>query len=152
MRESELVTGRSKYLELPQEIRSRIINVYNKSIEYKREVKDKTIEQVDEIEYKGILEELGVVEMYTENIKNKTQEKLSHLEEIREYIREVTATGKEQKKAYLSDIIRREITRAEDEVALLEEKVRILIGRNSTNILSSIQVEINRLAKNLERV
>ncbi|OAG31382.1 hypothetical protein NEIG_02404 [Nematocida sp. ERTm5] len=149
---SDSVTYRSKYLEVPQELRSRIVNIYTASTKYRRKAKEMEIPLVEEIEYKGISNELEMVGMRTDEVKCKVQEKLTHLEDIRDYVKEVCLKETEQRKAYISDIIKTEMRSAEENLAMLEERMRALIERNKPNVLQSIQLAINRLSQKIENI
>ncbi|KAI5167480.1 hypothetical protein NEIRO03_1971 [Nematocida sp. AWRm78] len=149
---SDSVTYRSKYLEVPQELRSRIVNIYTASTKYRRKAKEMEIPLVEEIEYKGISNELEMVGMRTDEVKCKVQEKLTHLEDIRDYVKEVCLKETEQRKAYISDIIKTEMRSAEESLAMLEERMRALIERNKPNVLQSIQLAINKLSQKIENI
>ncbi|EIJ87332.1 hypothetical protein NEPAR06_1358 [Nematocida parisii] len=149
---SDSVTYRSKYLEVPQELRSRIVNIYTASTKYRRKAKEMEIPLVEEIEYKGISNELEMVGMRTDEVKCKVQEKLTHLEDIRDYVKEVCLKETEQRKAYISDIIKTEMRSAEENLAMLEERMRALIERNKPNVLQSIQLAINKLSQKIENI
>ncbi|KAI5190847.1 hypothetical protein NEMIN01_1249 [Nematocida minor] len=149
---NEAVTSRTKYLEVSQELRNRIVNIYTASMEHKRKAEEQTVPLVEEIDYKGISQDLGMIGVCTDEVKYKIQDKLAHLEEIRDYVKEVTTDEKDQRKAYLSDIIKREIAQAEDQLSVLEEKMRSLISRGNENVLQTIQTAINRLSKKMEHM
>ncbi|KAI5159302.1 hypothetical protein NEAUS03_0187 [Nematocida ausubeli] len=149
---SDSVTYRSKYLEVPQELRTRIVNIYTASTKYKRKAKEQVIPLVDEIEYKGISNELEMVGMRTDEVRCKVQEKLTHLEDIRDYVREVIQKEQDQRKGYISGIIKAEMRAAEQSLATLEERVRFLIERSKPNVLQSIQLAINRLSQKIESI
>ncbi|KAH9385913.1 uncharacterized protein NEMAJ01_0809 [Nematocida major] len=149
---TESVTSRSKYLEIPQEVRNRIVKIYSMSLDHRKKAKELAVPLAEEIYYKGVSQELGMISISTDEVKYNIQEKLSHLEEIRDYVKEVTAPEKEQRKAYLSGIIKKELSMAEDQLAVLEEKMRSLIGKSKENVLVSLQSTINRLSRNLEQL
>lgn len=146
----QTVTPRTKYLELPQEMRNRIVSIYSVGANIKRKMQEIDIPMVDEIEYRDIANELEVVRIETAEIKAKIQEKLSHLEEVRDYVKEVTSDKKEQRRGYLADMIRKEIKKADTQLAILEEKMHVLAGDKKMNALQLIQRKINSLSKKME--
>lgn len=149
---NQTVTPRTKYLDLPEEIRNRIVKIYTTGAELKKKMQDQALPMTDEVSYWEIEQELEMAGINTEEVKNRVQEKLAHLEEIRDYVKEATAEKKDQRSVYLADIIKKEMEKANRQLNTLEEKMHALVGSRKTNVLQSIQMEINRLSKKMEHI
>ncbi|KAI5179782.1 hypothetical protein NEOKW01_0245 [Nematocida sp. AWRm80] len=150
---SETITSKSKYLEIPQEIRDRLINLHSTTKEYKRRHKEYKHIEAEEIDYDGITQELRMVSIRIEEVKKKVQAELFNLEEIREYVKEIIREDSPQKKEGLQRMLNNEMLKGEKKLETLEKKLCLILNREKEeNVLKAIQNAINHLSERLEHL
>jgi len=149
----ESVTLKSKYLDIPQELRDRLINLHTISKTHKRREKTPEYGKIEEIEYQDVRQELKVVGIRTEESKRKIQAALVSLEETREYIKTISNPNKERRKEKMAEILKKEIKNAEEKTSSLEEKIKLALDKEKEeNVLKIIQDGINDLSERMETI
>ncbi|KAI5186034.1 hypothetical protein NEHOM01_1237 [Nematocida homosporus] len=150
---AESVAAKSKYLEVPQEIRNKIVQLHSLSKEYKRKPRNYKPSSADEIEYRGIFQELKMVAISSEEVKRKAQEELSNLEDIRECAKSVAESKSDIRKEELLEMLKREISKGEDKITKIEEQLRVIVNRErKDSVLQTIQENINRISEKIEQL
>ncbi|KAI5171171.1 hypothetical protein NEFER03_0573 [Nematocida sp. LUAm3] len=149
----ETVSPKCKYLEMPQDLRDRLIRLHGASKQYKRQAKNYKPSNTEEIEYTEVFQELKMVAIRSEEVKRKAQIELSNLEDAREYIKALSESGKDRRKEELQEMVVRELNKGEEKLSQAEEKLRILLSREKDeNILQIIQKSLNCLAEKIEHL
>jgi len=149
----EQVTAKSKYIEVPQELRDRLIKLHCVSKSMKAKARMYEQSQTEDIEYKGIRQEVKMAGLRTEETRKRIQTELENLEDIREYIKTMSETNKERRKEEIMDILKKEINKGDRKLAYLEERIKLAANKErDKNVLQSIQDTINRLSEKLEHI
>lgn len=150
---TETVTLKSKYLEVPQELRDRLTKLHNTAKGYKRSYRAYQKIQVEDVDYKEIKQEAKMAALKTEEVRRQIQKELSNLEDIREYIKAVNRSNKDGRKDDLLEILKKELKKGEDKLTVLESKIKLVLNRErEENILQNIQNSINRLSEQIEQL
>ncbi|OAG29071.1 hypothetical protein NEDG_01210 [Nematocida displodere] len=147
------VTMKSKYLEVPQELRDRLIKLYNASKTYKRTSKQYSQVRADDIDYKGIRQEVKMAAIRTEEVRRRMQIELTNLEEVREYVKAMQESSKDRLKDELLEMLKKELKQGERKLVELEERINLTLSpERDANVLQSIQECINRLSERMEQL
>ncbi|KAI5193034.1 hypothetical protein NECID01_2158 [Nematocida sp. AWRm77] len=150
---AEMVTLKSKYLEIPQELRDKLIKLHNTSKSYKRDSKAYQKVQIEDIDYREIRQEVKMAALRTEEVRRQIQTKLNNLEEIREYTKAIGHSTKDGDKKYLLELLKKELNKGEEKLAFLEQNIKLVLNRErEENVLQNIQTSINRLSEQIEQL
>jgi hypothetical protein len=151
----EAIGKKTKYVELSQEMKDKLINVHSMSKETRRLSKEYVGSKTEEIRYAGIRQEISMSAIRTEEVRRKAQLGLADLDSLREYVKRVDEFQKRGRatKGDLAEIVASEMAKAEERLGMLEEDMKRLQGKKSgENVLLLMDEAINRISAMADKI
>lgn len=149
---SEVINSKSKYLEVPEQLRQRLVEIYSKTKEHTGLAKTCIVPSAEDIQYNTVVQEIKMIALKTEEARRNIQAQLVSLERAKEYIRVLETWPKESTKEEITAILKEEISTADSKVAEVERKMKLAFNPNpapESNILSLIQQSIDCLTEQM---
>lgn len=151
---SEVINSKSKYLEVSEQLRQRLVEIYCKTKEHGALAKACAVPSAEDIQYNTVVQEIKMIALRTEEARRSIQAQLVSLEKTKEYIRVLETWPKESTKEEVAAILKEEIASAESKVAEVEGRMKLAFNLDpapENNILHLIQRSIDSLTEQMER-